>query len=161
MFTFPAGFIGSDQAYYANAVNFDGSNDYLTYTSAFTGMSDGKSATFSTWFKRATTGEQYIIDLGVSNATRFAVYFDGINWLIIEGKNAAGATILSAQRQTSFTDTTNWHHLSVSFDLANASNRAVYLDGSAATISWGTYTNDSIDFTTTDNNVGSRSNNGS
>jgi hypothetical protein len=140
-----------ESATVAQAIDLDGTNDYFSRASDFTGNADGKTFTFSAWIYPQTVAAFQMI-YRVKDAY-FYVALNASNQLAILGLNAAGVTILSASVAVIPPIQTAAHVL-ISIDLANASNRSVYINDVAQTVTWTTYTNDSIDFTRTAHAVG-------
>jgi Uncharacterized conserved protein len=145
--------------YTAWGVTFDGTNDYLSYTTSF-GV-DSTQATGSFWFRRnGNNGTQQVLFCAIDSAgsCRYQIDLDASNKIHLKGNGTGGGTLrLDASGFTSIVDT-NWHHVMYSFDLANSSNRSIYLDGVAETPTWGTYSNAVIDFTRTGYSVGAFTN---
>ena len=127
----------------ADAIDFDGATDYLSRSSDLTGNADGKTVTLSFWFEPNAAAAYTIYDAGGS----FTVSTNASNQIVIIGKNAASTTILSVTITSPTYAVRTQNHCLLSFDLANVSNRSVYVNDVAATVTWTTYTNDSIDFT--------------
>ena len=138
---------GAVAGYTANAVNFDGTNDYLSKASAFTGAADSKLGTVSFWFK--TTSVDVNRRIYIEDPSGFRVTLNN-GQIVIQGFNSAASNILILST-LSGTGTYNdgvWHHCAASWDMANASNRHLIMDGSSD-ISVGAFTNDTIDYTGT------------
>ena len=129
--------------YQANAVTFDGTNDYLS-AGAMAGVTDSKNITVSFWFRRngGFGALQYLFQ---NDSNRFRIAFNASNQIIITGQNSAGSTVINVYASSTVTDT-NWHHLMASFDMENTSNRHLYLDGVSG-LGVNAYVNDTIDFT--------------
>lgn len=139
--------------YAAQGVLFDGTNDFIRKATDLSGNADGKLWTASFWFKRgATGGNQYIYTGTNSAAVRTHIIFNGSNQIEIRGDSTAPATVLSIH-SSAITDTASWHHCAFSIDLANSSNRHLYIDG-VSDLTVTTYTNTNIEFTTTEHTLG-------
>lgn len=136
--------------YIANAVNFDGSSDYLTIATGLSGASDGRVGTFAMWMYTSANG--WIFYSTGGGVTGLQVIITGGKLQVI-GRNSSGTTILSVTSAATVNDGA-WHHVAVSFDLDNSSNRAVYVDGSSDAATWATYTAADIDFTGSSGAVG-------
>ena len=134
----------------AAAIDFDGTNDYLSRASDLTGNADGKTFTFSAWiYETSGNSKIYHIDNG-SGSTRFQIAFDGTgasSKLEITGTNASGTTVLNIDSLAGNLALNTWQHILVSIDLTNSSNRHIYINGVSQTVTWNTYSNDNIDFT--------------
>ena len=134
----------------ADGTDFDGSTEYVSHTSN-TGWANSKLATGSFWIKRGRTGvTERIISVQRDAGLAFAVQLNTSNQMVFHGRSqVVGGTndAIFATMTTTITDT-NWHHVLFSFDLANSSNRHIYLDDSAASVTWSTYDNETIVFAT-------------
>jgi hypothetical protein len=141
-------------SYLANAVHFDGTNDYLTRGADLTGNADGKTGTVSVWLN-VGLADGVIGVIACAGTTRFVVLRDGTaNKLIVRGRNTTPTTILEMLSATSVTGASGWVHLLASWDLA-AGVAQLYLtdveDRAASPI----ITNDNIDYTHTEWLIGS------
>jgi hypothetical protein len=123
-------------------VDFDGTNDYLSRSSDLVGNTDSKTFTFSCWVYGTVNKQIVFGQRDGSTANEINLGSSGN----IEFENSAGTRILRAQ----FTGipTNTWGHVVCSIDMANTSNRSVYVNDEAVSVTWTTYTNDTIDFTT-------------
>jgi hypothetical protein len=134
----------------AAAIDFDGTNDYLSRASDLTGNADGKTFTFSAWiYETSGNSKIYHIDNG-SGSTRFQIAFDGTgasSKLEITGTNASGTTVLNINSLDGNLALNTWQHILVSIDLTNSSNRRIYINDVNQSVTWNTYSNDNIDFT--------------
>lgn len=147
---------GSQGGAAAQAIDLDGTNDYLSKAADFTGNADGKTFTFSAWVRvNDTSNSPFIYDAD----GKFGVYISSAGGVQMVGKNAAGTNVLFAGASSLLSSIKDTHiHLLISIDLANAANRYVYVNDADVTSSftWTTYTNDNIDFTVTNHYVGNR-----
>lgn len=130
--------------YNAPYSDLDGSADYLSRTTAPTGIADSPKFTIAFSFMADTTGVN-IVGFGSSTATRFNVQLLTTG-LSVSARNTTGSLILS-------TDTTGVtfvvgrnYSVVVSVDLTDTAKRFVYINGQAVSATWSTYTNDLIDF---------------
>lgn len=84
----------------AEAIDFDGTNDYLSRASDLTGNADGGTFTFSAWVWRGNQNLQYVYNsCSSSTSTRFSVELTGTagaNSVRVIGKNTSGSTVFSA-----------------------------------------------------------------
>lgn len=134
--------------YQANAVNFDGTNDYLTRGSDLTGSADGKEITLSFWYKPTALGATRAVLTNTDNRVYFAVNSSGA--FVFSAYNSSNDVILSAGTNTDPITAGNWHHIIVSVDLSNSSNRHVYVDDLPITTNYGVYIDDDMNFTESD-----------
>tara|TARA_R100001129_G_scaffold150906_2_gene113066 strand:- start:617 stop:2767 length:2151 start_codon:yes stop_codon:yes gene_type:complete len=132
-------------------LDFDGAADYLSKSSDLTGNADGKTFTLSMWlysYLSSTAGT--IIKANASGGfTRFTVGWSSSDTVTVNGVNTSGNTVLNliipASGIVSARET--FVHILVSVNLANSSNRYVYVNDEAVTSTFSTYTDDNIDFT--------------
>ncbi len=131
-----------------NAVDFDGTSDYLTRGADLTGLADSKSGIFSCWLRRDggdATLQRVIANL--AGTLRFHVSKDASNKYIVTGINSAGATILLLTSTTAYTASPAWMHLLASWDLA-ATTGTLYVNSASDLAGGSTLTNDTIDYVT-------------
>lgn len=133
--------------YWASAV---GSTGYLYRNSALSGATDNTTLTFFALYKPSTTGTQRILwqcNGTAGGALRGMIQVTSGNFFRVDFYNSAGSVILSATASSdaiNSTSTTYAIHFSV--DLTNTSNRSLYINGVAATVTWTTYTNANMNF---------------
>lgn len=128
--------------YWERTARYNGTG-YLSST-GLVGITDSKALTFVVYVYKSASTLYHLIGSTDSNVS---ISVNASNQLVINAKNSAGATILTAIVTTTILNTT-WTSVLVSLDLTNTANRAVYLNGVAASVTWSVYTNDFIDFTT-------------
>jgi hypothetical protein len=132
------------------AVSFDGTNDSMNRTSDLTGNSNGKTFTFSCWFYTGTSAGQYKIyqagnsTFNVQGGSEFVVYF----------KNSSNTTVFQVDANP-LPPINTWCHICLSVDLANTSNRYLYLNDELVNATWTKYINDNLYFSQAIHNVGS------
>jgi hypothetical protein len=130
--------------FWADSAEFNGSDQYLSKASALTGAVDGKVFSFAVALKPDTvSGTHYLLNLSAAGQ-RFAI-FQTNDKVRIVGINSGGTTIFDAVT-TSTTLTTGWKMLLIGINLANAGDRYIYSSNIAQTVTWTTYTDDSIEF---------------
>lgn len=136
---------------------FDGST-YLSRGAALTGASNTKMFTFACWFRfdTATPNTRFVMQ---DTSTRFSVQFNSTNSFAFWVRNSAATYIyrlnISGGVFTKASHLGEWHHLVLTADLTDAGKRFIMIDGEfVATghptyiVSWTTYTDDLLDFTT-------------
>jgi hypothetical protein len=141
----------------AEAIDFDGTNDYLSRASDLTGNTDGKTFTLSFWVWPPTvsgTRWQVVCNTGVfpqqfsfsivNNSGQFRGYDTSGN-VVLQGSFISGW-----EQQT-------WNHVLVSFNLASTSQRWAYVNDIDVGGSFNAYVNTNIDFTNGGWYVGSNS----
>ena len=109
--------------------------DYLVHTSDLTGISDGGIFTASLWFKLSDAAQDGTfrrlaefagIGLGAAGSLRITV--DTVNILRVQGQNAGGTTVLTLKSTSTYTASTNWHHVATSVDMSDAAKQFLYID---------------------------------
>jgi hypothetical protein len=119
----------------ADGANFDGTNDYMSKTSALTGAADAYTGAFSCWIKKGASSFQEILDLGVSGgSTYFQIRLTNTNVVFFRAYNS-GATA-SFDWTSSDTVGTSWSHLALSWNMNfSAGNKVLnaFLNGAAMT----------------------------
>lgn len=138
-------------------VGFVPANDnYLTRGAGLTGAADSKLFTLSGWVRRYASGAVQFIFGGLSSVggttPRFYVQLDSSNRLEVIGENSAGTTILNIRSSALTADV--WHHFLVSCNMANTSQRHLYIDNASDLATVTTYTDAAIDFTLADWAIG-------
>lgn len=137
----------------ADAIDFDGATDYLSRSSDLTGNADGKTFTFSAWVWPDNTNQNLIYQVDNGTALQFYVNIYSTGGVEVIGRNTAGTVILNASTSVSFPVRT-FLHILVSVDIASTSNRAIYINDIAQTVTWTAYTNANINFTDSNHRVG-------
>lgn len=151
-----AGFGAIAGGYRAEAVTFDGSNDYLELGSDYAGNADGKVGTISVWYK-ANGGDgtvRQILELdgvgglqhhiaGAPNALIIDLYTSGVVNILRMASSAVAAG-------------SGWKHFLASWDLAAGATHLYLNDVSDKNILTGP-TNNTIDYTRTQHRIGARS----
>jgi hypothetical protein len=147
------------------AVNLDGTNDWLTRAAGITGGADGKLFTFSAFLNPAADQTQRLLTAnltlgGAAGAdVMLGIALGLTGTVVLVGRNAAGTIILNLVTSTTPILAANgWHHLYIAIDLANASNRHIFVNGVTQALTVTTYTNDAIDMTVADWTIGATSN---
>ena len=129
------------------AVSFDGTTDYLKRTSDMTNNTNSKTFTFSCWVYYAGGIQLYAADnvaIGVSLSTIGQVKISGY---------AGGDALDYVSAAESVPDST-WVNVIVSLDMANTSNRHVYVGDVALSGTWTTYVNTPLLFAQSLHGVG-------
>lgn len=133
--------------YNAPYSDLDGSADYLNRTS-IVGIADGKQFSFSCVFNSDSTDAGFMFNMRTTSLfNSFAVRLNTNNCLTVSAQNAAGTTILSVSTANNSIVAGRNYVITVSCDLTDTSKRWLYLNGEAVSVTWATYTNDTIDFT--------------
>lgn len=145
--------------YTAVAVNFDGTNDWLTRGAGLTGAADSKLITVSGWLKVGV--DDTLMNVWSSATTAggatvmHRVQRQADNSLRLIGRNATPSTILTIVSSTNVAQVADgWVHFLFSVDLADTGKRHIYINDASDLATVDTYTNDTMDFTTGDWSVG-------
>ena len=132
-----------------NAVTFPAASDYLTRDGQLTGAVTNKTGTISFWIKGSTAASVYFDSLGLAYAyfdSYVSLYAYRVGPVSIMEINSSGVGINCKDG--------NWHHVMASWDLSDTGKRHLYIDGQEA-LTAVTYTDDMINWTSTDWTVGS------
>jgi len=146
-------------SYAVSAVDLDGANDYLTRGGGLTGAADSKSGIFSAWVRiDGGTGTRRIVGSRVSPslANRWRSSWLGGSFgggFLIAANNSADTNILIIQTATHYVASSAWIHLLASWDL-DAGVAHFYVNDAEDLLAGSTLTNDTIDYTNDDWEVG-------
>lgn len=139
--------------YYANSVNFDGTNDYLTRGADLTGNANSKLGTFSCWVNlkggNATLVRLYDLDLATP---RFSVLRQADDTWRVNARDTGATLTLQMDSNSTYTDASGWHHILMSWDTASASH--LWVDDSDDEAAGTTLVDAAIDYTDTDHSIG-------
>ena len=147
--------------YVPNAVNFDGTNDYISHNAAPTGATATKQITFSGWIKIHDTAPlNFLLEADDTNGNdRFTLRPTGASpyeEYRFTAANSSNTLILDAVPATPVFTDGDWHHIMFSADLSNPANRHYYVDGISQPVIYNVYADDFIDVPNiTDINIGS------
>lgn len=140
----------------ANAVNFDGTNDWLTRGGGLTGAVDNDTALISLWFNMGGgDGAQHGFIWGLT-ASHLRVHRQATNDILIQLESGAGVTIWAFLTDETFLAAGGWNHLLVAVDIA-AAKRQIYINDAAAPIHSVTENAGDIDWTQADWSIGAKS----
>lgn len=110
------------------AVDFDGTNDYLTRGADLTGNADGKQGTLSVWLKLGAGTDGMWKEVLGAWGDRFRVQRRNTNKLSVQAFSATGSLVLDLHSSTSVTAASGWVHLVASWDVAT-STAHLYING--------------------------------
>lgn len=148
---------GGGDGFTVNAVNFDGTNDYLTRGAELTGAVDGENILRSMWFKiDNAANDGNVISLDRSTGGQISTQTTASNEIKILLQSSA-AILFQADSINVFDSTTNtgWHHLLVAAQLDVTPLVQIYLDDVALSMNiTDAATQGNIDFTTNDWAIG-------
>lgn len=146
-----------------NAVHFDGASDTYVFKTNSLGFSllDSQQFTLSCWvrfdssrddlfYTDSLLGLQNSDPLASNNSLRiFKDYSVSTNRLSIQYLDESETTVLNARvTDNYFVSSNDWIHILISVDMSSTSKRHIYVDDSIPTISWSTYDNNTLDFST-------------
>lgn len=143
-------------AYTVEAVDFDGTNDYMTRGADLTGNADGKVGLLSFW-ARLDAGDGSTLDI-INNGTGLTQ--GGIrcsrntaNRFTVVGRDSAGTAKLQISSNTDSAAGATWLNVLASWDLTDTAKRHFYLND-ATVLSVVTYVDATLDYTKTNFAVG-------
>lgn len=136
------------------AIDYDGTEDYLSRSSDLVGNADGKTFTFSAW---VWWDDTVSLDTIYTNSNlSFIVSSSNGSEFYVTATNSSGGEILYFASTTDGFPKDTFVNIIISVDLTSSSNRFVYVNDAQISGSWLTYTNDTIDFTATQHAVAAR-----
>ncbi len=140
---------GDGREYRANAVQFDGSNDYLTRGAELTGIADGKAGTLSVWldFTGGDAANQHFLSNGTTNVALLASRLS-TNKFRVFARNSADTIILQIDGDTAFTAASGWIHFLCAWNLATPVAR-MFINDVNDEAAGATETDDTIDYVDT------------
>ena len=129
----------------ADAIDFDGTNDYLSRSSDLVGNTDGKTFTFSAWVWLGETPTAYVMQ---NDSGRFYIQVSQTQ-ISVSADNTSGTNVLRCQSILVNPPKNTFLHILVSVDLSDTAKRFVYVNDTIVSPTWTTYANSAIDFTAT------------
>lgn len=139
-------------AYNPNAVTFDGVNDYLLLTGAFSGQADGKVGTLVLCID-TTAGDSTSRRLYTNTNNYFSCRFQADNKIQVIGRNSANSIVLNLVTVGAFLANSGFKQIVTSFDLA-AGSAYLMVNGVIQNLETSVIVNDDIDFTRTFTSMG-------
>lgn len=137
-----------------NAVNFDGSTAVANGTGALTGVSNSKLLMCSFWLKTSITSQGTILDTRSDDSDIETV--DTAGTLHVKFPSAVSGEALEFTTSTAV-NSGSWVHVLFAVDLANTSNRWVYIDDTLdSSVTWTNYSNEVMNFSVTGWAIGGR-----
>ena len=144
----------------AAAIDFDGTNDYLSRVSDLTGAVDGKTFTFSAWvYIVGASSDQRIYhsnDTG-SGWPRFAVLVDDGNRVIFVSYPTNGTARLNISSATNSLSRNTWYNILASVDMASQANSKIYINDANSPLLVSVFTNTDLAFANNQHYVGAES----
>jgi len=135
--------VGGGAGELANAIDFDGTSDYLSkFFTAGTFGASSKTFTFSAWFYWNGSDSDTIFQ-----TPTFVVSYNvpAGNVLTFSGYSDTYSTILGWDSVTTISKN-SWNHVLISIDLNNSSNRYVYINDVLVSGNYNSYVNSAIGF---------------
>lgn len=118
---------GGDAPFPVNAVDFDGTNDYLLRGSALTGAVDSATGIFSVWL-RFDGGDGSEQGIWRDNESRFTIVRQTTNTLRVQLRNSAGTSSLTFDTVGTLTAGGTWKHILASWNTNfSAGNKVTHL----------------------------------
>lgn len=147
--------------YTANAVTFDGTNDYLTTGATLTGAADSKVGLISMWINTASdsASARFLLCSNSSLAGGISTLFfrtqiSTSEEFIIVADNTGGSAILNIKSSAATVEAADgWVHCMATWDMADPGKRHLYINDTSD-LNVTTYTNDTIDYTGADWSLG-------
>jgi hypothetical protein len=138
----------------------DGATDYFNRGGGLTGLVDGTVASGSVWFKTSATPatggavqEIFASTRSSDNNCSFCFGLADPNVFSVAASNSADAQRLFMTSAALTPNDGNWHHALFSFDITDASKRAIFIDDVQDFVVT-TYINDTLNFVDLDHNIG-------
>lgn len=142
--------------YLANAVHFDGTNDYLNRAGDLTGNTDGKEGIFSAWIKfQGGDGTTQVIWTS-RDSGNFGLIVQRMNTNVFRcvGRTSAGVQALEIFSSSMYTSSSGWLHLLLSWNLAETT-AWLYVNDANDLAADGTVANGTLDYTKGEHALGS------
>jgi hypothetical protein len=133
-------------AFTCDAADFDGTNDKMARGAELDGMADSKSGIFSGWVRIDGGDGTTRRILGTQSGGGLQVFINAGNVFRALARNAALTDILGMNTPNTFTASITWLHVLMSWDLATASARSIYINDSINVVV-DTFVDDTIDYT--------------
>jgi len=144
--------------YAVNAVEFDGTNDWLERDADLTGNANGKKGIISVWFKMGagTDGADHMFyEAIVGSDLNFQFFRDSGNKFSMIGKGTSNIIRLDLETSGTYTVSSGWTHFLASWDLAVAGSGRLYMDD-VDDKNEVTYLNNNLDYTIAEHGIGAR-----
>jgi hypothetical protein len=149
-------FIFAAAGYTANAVDFDGTNDYLLRGAGFTGAADSSTGIFSAWI-RLDGGDASGLYICSNTGDKFIAYRRSNNKISFNLSGTAGGDF-GFETVNSYTASAAWLHIlaswSTNFSAGNKLSHLYINNTSDKTVIYDTDPGFIIDYTVADNSVG-------
>ncbi len=136
------------------STKFAHNTDFLSRSSDLTGNADGKTFTFSCWvfLTPKIDDNQRTLYATDSSDNGILIAIQSNNTLSMEAWNGGVRTLQLST--TTVLPTNAFTNILVSLDFANSSNRYIYFNDEAATVTYNTYNNANVEFTRSTHYIG-------
>lgn len=146
--------LGRAGGYVANAVDFDGTNDYLTRGAGLTGASDHSQGIFSAWLRLDGSDATLMRLIRAADGNAVLILRDSGNKFVFHLSNTAATSTLAFKTVNSYTSGSAWRHVLASWDLnfgAGSKLSHLYIDGTSdITVTTDSGSAANVDYTQTD-----------
>jgi len=136
----------------ANAVRFDGTNDFLTRGAGFTGASDNKTGLVSFWFN-LKGGDAVIMKIMEQAPGQIEIQRQADNKIFHRFQGSGGLAAWNGNTTQTFLSSGTWIHYLLSFDAA-AGVRQLYIADNVETVLNSVENDTTADWTGTDWGIG-------
>lgn len=132
--------------------HFDGSTNYLD-GNPLTGIADGKKGTYFivVRFANAASATERMIS---ATGSRFGVFRSATGAITVSGRTATPTTILSVSTATDVASAAGTYIIAISYDMATSGSTIISVNDVVQGTTVATFTNDTIDYTTTECSIG-------
>jgi hypothetical protein len=139
-----------------NAVDFDGTNDYLLRGGDYTGAADGQVGSIAAWIKMndGDAAHQIIKFLGNGGDQRLIFRRSNDGTLLLQLTNASAAVILQVRTDFLVRVADGWKCIMASWDTGVAQEAMIYLGDTAATLTVDTQIQGTLDLTIGEVSIG-------
>lgn len=134
--------------YNAPYSDLDGAADYLSRTTAPSGIANGKQFTLCFSYQPDVIGgtAHQVISFASSTNYRFEFYVDTDGSAYLQARNTAATRILLATFAASTFKAGRNYVVTFSVDLSDTAKRHIYINGQSVSPTWTNYSNDDIEF---------------
>jgi hypothetical protein len=148
-----------------NAVDFDGTNDYLLRGGSYTGAADGNAGSIVFWAKMGggdgVSRTFFNQEEGDVNDTTLALIRNAANQIWLFGRNSAGDNVLWVETDFTLVVADGWTCILASWDLSAALNVQIYKNDTPASLAVTAKVEGLLEHTSLDNvSIGSNVNGG-
>lgn len=139
------------------AIDFDGTNDYLSRSTNLVGNVDGKTFTLSAWVYPTTINDSNVNNffsaLEPDTGADVTLQLSATSGVRLFADNISGTRILFAETVNPLPKNT-WSHVLVSIDISSTGTRAIYVNNASVSVTWDTYVNEALAFNGSQFHVG-------